>query len=272
MIQVPGKIFIFGEYSVMRGGEAVVAAVNPSFQCSWDLSKKFHPESPAGRFLTVNNTQAFLSVGGGMGPGFGSSTAELIASNEYLPHPWNDQKLWCWYREHFFPASGADLAVQMKSRKQGAGLYHFQIYNADYRMDKIEVPYLMQSNCLVFHCPPTQKIPTYSDLENRKDTVVDNRIADAFVHRWLKTFDASVLNEWADYLASLGFESLFGHEVRKAFQSVVGVSGVKGCGAGLNDVFLVCINQDQPSLTLKAIQQVAEKFHLTPMGNLNEHF
>ena len=271
MISVPGKIFIFGEYSVMNGGEAILASVKPEFQCSWNNTIRVHPHSPAGLFLTENNAQILTAVEGGLGAGFGSSTAELIAANECLDHPWSQKKLWTWYHDHFSPASGADLVVQDLSRKEGLGFYHFQIQDPDCRVNPVMVPTVFKMNCFIFHAPSTQKIPTYSDLENKKDQSLDVSVADHFVHRWLKSFDPHLLTEWADYLAKVGFESLFAHEVRKSFQAIKGIQGVKGCGAGLNDVFLVCVDQSLPRKTQLDLASVAEKYHLKSLGNVMDH-
>ena len=271
MIQIPGKIFILGEYSVMKGGEAVIASLQPSFQCIADSEKRLHPDSPAGRWLADHSVETAIQVQGGIGPGFGTSTAELIAAREIHSDGFTDQELWTWYRERFFPASGADLAVQMQSLRDGTGLYQFKIDAAHYRIHQVSVPFLFLSNCYLFHCPPTQKIPTYSDLENRKQGVLDDRLANGFVHRWLKDFDPGILTEWAEHLSQLGFESLYGNDVRKAFQSVPGVVGVKGCGAGLNDAFLVCVDHSRPHETQKGIRSVVEKFNLVTMGSLYEH-
>jgi len=270
MIEVPGKIFILGEYAVMHGGEAVIAAIRPPFQCAIDSEKKFHEDSPAAKWLFKNQVESGMKISGGAGPGFGSSTAELIAANRMIPNPANTTELWSWYRENFFPASGADLAVQMESVHSGYGLYQFQITQSTHRLHPVHAPYLFLNQCLLFHCPPTQKIPTYSDLENRKQAIVENRIANGFVHRWMESFNPAILSEWADHLAHLGFESLFGSEVRKAFRSVEGVVGVKGCGAGLNDAFLVCVDQTNPHVTLKGICSVVERYSLIEMGKLYE--
>lgn len=268
MIPVPGKIFLFGEYSVMSGGEAVVAAISPEYQLQRDLSANLHPDSPAGKFLEQGLS---FSLSQGAGPGFGSSTAELILVNDTLDEPWSDRSLWTWYREHYLPASGADLAVQLESRKSGLGAYHFQLKDEFYRIQKLEIPFLVFSHCLVFQCPPSQKIPTHVDLEKRKHARVDRSVSDSLIHRWLKTFDFSLFTEWANHLAEQGFESVFAHEVRNAFASVPGVIASKGCGAGLNDVFVVGISQENPVQTIKALNQVAARFDLRFMGSLQDH-
>jgi hypothetical protein len=271
MISVPGKIFLFGEYAVMKGGEAIVAAISPTFQSHVEFSQAVHPESPAGKFLNLNSIGTSMGLSEGAGAGFGSSTAELIFANETLLKPWDDRTLWTWYRERHLPASGADLAVQMESRKQGFGTYHFQLQKDFYRIQKVEVPNLVLSHCLVFQCPPKQKIPTHSDLERQKPVEVENSFSDRLIHRWMESFDFSLMTEWANELADRGYESVFAHEVRKAFTQVSGVIGSKGCGAGLNDVFIVGISQEHPNETIKGLKQVAARFDLLFLGSLQDH-
>jgi len=277
MISVPGKIFIFGEYSVMHGGEAILASVNPVFECSWSTTTRVHPKSPAGAFLEENGTQVFTKVEGGLGAGFGSSTAELISANEFLEQPWLEKKLWTWYRASFAPASGADLVIQNHSRTEGCGFYHFQIRGEDYQVNRVEVPTNFLLNCFIFHAPYTKKIPTHVDLEEmakntEKDPLAhfDFQKTNFKVHEWLRTFNPKLLTEWAEYLSSLGLESVFAHQVRSEFQSIPGVLGVKGCGAGLNDVFLVQVDQSHATIQ-KQLSEVAEKFYLKSLGTLRDH-
>ena len=275
MISVPGKIFIFGEYSVMSGGEAILATLSPAFDCSWNNNSKIHPESPAGLFLEVNHTRVFTKVDAGLGAGFGSSTAELISANEYLELPWSEKRLWTWYRANFGPASGADLVVQNHSRTEGTGFYHFQIHHDDYRVNRVEVSSVFLMNCYVFHAPYIQKIPTHADLEMRSKNLHQSDLnlekLNALIHKWMKTFDPTILTAWAKELSAHGLESVFAHQVRTAFESISGVVGVKGCGAGLNDVFLVCVDQSLPHSIQKHLHEVAERFMLKPLGNLREH-
>lgn len=259
----------------MNGGEAILAAMKPSFDCDWNNTNRVHPNSPAGRFLSENKSQVVTNVSGGLGAGFGSSTAELIAANECLPEPWSLERLWAWYHDQFAPASGADLVVQDLGRKKECGFYHFQIHGSHFRVNPKAVSFLFQKNCYVFAAPLAQKVPTYSDLENKKDTdvaqAIDQTIANRFVHRWLETFDPVILSEWADYLAKQGFETIFAYEVRKAFLATPNVRGVKGCGAGLNDVFLVSVDDGVPEKINQGLRAVAEKFNLKALGNLGEH-
>jgi len=268
MIQIPGKIFLFGEYAVMQGGEAVIAAISPHYQALQE--GQLHPDSPASVFMKERGMSASFQISQSPGPGFGSSTAELIVANRLVADPLSSADLWAWYRERFHPASGADLAVQSTALKEGTGLYQFQILGDSYRIRKLEVPQFFVSNCLVFQCPPSQKIPTHTHLENQNDQSLQLQVSNDFIHRWLKGFDPRQMNEWADYLARSGRESLFGHEVRKAFSSIAGVNGVKGCGAGMNDVFLVSMDQVNPPQTLKEVHRVAELHDLNFLGGLHE--
>lgn len=271
MISVPGKIFIFGEYSVMAGGEAILAAVSPSFECTWNNTSKLHPDSPAGRFLTENKVQMSIVAANGLGAGFGSSTAELIAANACVDQPWSGERLWAWYHEHFSPASGADLAAQYASAQEGNGFYHFQLAESRYRMSRIEMPKDFLENCIVYQAPVSEKIPTHQELEKRKNQPIDGEASSPYVQKFLQLFDPAILTEWAESLAAAGCESAFAREVRLGFQAITGVRGVKGCGAGLNDVFLVCIDHTPSQKLPSELQAVAEKHKLKPLGKLVDH-
>jgi hypothetical protein len=268
MIQIPGKIFLFGEYAVMQGGEAVIAAVSPHYRAQKE--GRLHPDSPAAVFLQEQGMSTPLQITDGPGRGFGSSTAELIAANRMVEAPLKNADLWGWYRERFYPASGADLAVQSAAIKEGTGFYQFRFAGDSYQIQKLNVPHLFVSNCLVFQCPLSHKIPTHTHLEKMSEAAIENQIANAFVQRWLDGFDPRWMNDWADYLARSGRESLFGQDVRRAFSLIDGVSGVKGCGAGMNDVFVVAMDQANPRQTLKEVHRVAEHHDLKFLGGLHE--
>ena len=264
MISVPGKIFIFGEYSVMSGGEAILVTVSPHFECFESENDDIHVDSPAGRFGDENQAKKLPQVEEGLGKGFGSSTAELIAVNELLPEPWEERRLWSWYRKNCFPASGADLAVQNRSRIEGNGFYHFQLHDDDFRLNRIEVPAALKLSYYLFQAAPAQKIPTHQDLK-KKNLSIDLKRADFLIHQWLGSFDSAIFTQWASFLSSCGFESEFARAVRESFEDVPGVTGVKGCGAGLNDVYIVCASPHSK------LDLVARKFNLSALGTLNNH-
>lgn len=85
--KIPGKTFLAGEYAVLLGGPALGLATSPCFEFSVDRDRatSFHPDSPAGKYLSHKNDRSeiyfkdpytALDVRGG----FGRSTAEYLAA------------------------------------------------------------------------------------------------------------------------------------------------------------------------------------------------
>ncbi len=141
----PGKVFLLGEYAVLAGSPAVIAAVPPRFalqvarESKGAFTSAFHPQSPAGKLLdwaerigvdeakvsAIRDSGAFADSHGGRG-GFGGSTAEFAlvyqALSESGASGWDRDwhRVWKLYRELTSPRegsayaapSGADLVAQ----------------------------------------------------------------------------------------------------------------------------------------------------------------
>ena len=266
---VPGKIFLMGEYSVIDGGEALLALVRPGYMFSRVSGSKtaFHPDSPAGRFLS-NQGGSVCSIESDGSAGFGSSTAELIAAACFAENKVPDTKeLWHWYRERFPEASGADLVAQIEGVKGRHSLYMYSNGEA--------VPVRRSGLFTKIHAwkaPAEQKLPTHEDLK-RIRMPLDQARANAFVEKFKEVLESDreselgILSEWAEWLHQSGLESTFATRVRNAFESVDGVAGVKGCGAGLNDVILTALSDER---AFPETERVAENFGLIHLGKLSE--
>lgn len=150
IVFVPSKTFLWGEYSALASGHAGVVATEPCFAFSDSeilLDSKvvsqefrFHPQSPAGKFITYVKEKIKLSQdqahalyqchlydphrGAG---GFGRSTAEWVYVSQKLSEriDMDTQTLWELYREivpsqshetmeEVLPPSGYDLVTQLK--------------------------------------------------------------------------------------------------------------------------------------------------------------
>lgn len=85
-LQIPGKTFLVGEYSVLLGGAALGLATKPCFEIDYKISSEaapvvFHPESPAARYLKKYNKTLSVSIKDPyLHGGFGRSTAEYFAA------------------------------------------------------------------------------------------------------------------------------------------------------------------------------------------------
>lgn len=110
---VPGKTFLFGEYSVLAGGPAAVLACAPGFTLAVTESQghdsreafPFHPESPSGRLYerykgALESYQFRFTNHFGVG-GFGASSAEFVLLAQFISARLNQEILPPLYTEHF---------------------------------------------------------------------------------------------------------------------------------------------------------------------------
>lgn len=270
-ISVPAKIMIIGEYGVIEGGLALLAAVKPPFVFSPAQTKlafaEFSPVScyakafPDFHSIELKNT--------GLGAGFGTSSAELIAGATLREGEFPEtEKLWRWFKSAYPEVSGADLAVQLEAVHAKHPLFEVKGYN----ITKVTSSPLLQK-ILVYRSMPADKLKTHEDLA-RKRKPVSLAISDVLVSRVRMAFETSeasgldAFNEFADYLAELGLETKRANKIRKSFRELPQVRSVKGCGAGLNDVFLVVASDDPDSNRL--ISSTAEALGLEGLGALGD--
>ena len=262
--EVPGKVFLLGEYGVLGGGHALVATVELKFQFEDVPGTAFHPDSPAGKWLSragepldrlrqsvvkrADGTSEILNSGG-----FGASTAQFLAAHALttgspdFSEPGEVQQCWRDYR--FIvekKASGADLVAQAVGesvlvRIQGAGTSDEQL---EWRnVDAVGLPILIFS---VAH-QEGRKIVTHEHLEgfNQKDP------------SWVQCLDAIVMSG-VQAIKSNDFTAIgkcftdFSRELREknlelkattddltALSRVKGVLGAKGCDALQADAIAV---------------------------------
>ncbi|MBC7396203.1 MAG: hypothetical protein H7333_02075 [Bdellovibrionales bacterium] len=270
-IAVPAKVLLIGEYAVVEGGRALLAALKPAFVFqSKSGGAKSHPQSPLGCYLVQNNSSFTIEVlDKGLGAGFGTSTAELIAGssllNDKLPET---DVLWDWYRSQYPEASGADLITQLAALHTGECFFRVEVGI----FKKLKRSVLMKE-ILIFRSKPEDKLFTHEALAQKRQPLDLN-----LTNHWLAQVETAftevslqglvAFNEFADYLSSLKLETPRAHRIRMDFLDDSGVVAVKGCGAGLNDVFLVvktATDHDD-----KSIQTIALKHELTYVGTLEE--
>lgn len=119
-ISIPGKVFLLGEYGILGGGSALLAAVPPKFDFEWSRGVGVHPESPAGKWLLrKGEALSALKFTDPTSGGFGASTAQFLAAWQFtheLEAALSDidvQQCWLDYRSIVEKkASGADLVAQ----------------------------------------------------------------------------------------------------------------------------------------------------------------
>jgi hypothetical protein len=287
-LEVPAKLFLMGEYGVVEGGAAFLCALKPGFVYESAPDAEVHPESPLGRWsrefsgaagdgAEPRRVAGVRPVSSGLGPGFGTSTAELIsgAAFEIGALPETDS-FWVGYRKRHPEASGADLAVQLEAMRGKGGFYKVA------RCDRITPAPVGNrlDQVLLFQADPRKKLKTHEDLA-RNRVKLDRerfdgllvRFESLFLHQDSSTASTarlealSVWDEFADFMAESGRETREAHAIRKGLRSVEGVCGVKGCGAGLHDSFVVAIRDAGAE---NGVRVAGERMGLKYLGRLQE--
>lgn len=287
-LTVPGKLFVMGEYSILEGGTAILAAIQPQytyFQSESGFKPAPHPDSPLGQWLTEFASDLDLkrvphswhgSIPVKDQQGFGSSTAELIAAWQSQKVPASPAGLLGWYRTRFPRQSGADLMVQLQALGDGLGLYEVK---PDPRTPgAFEIQRLktgrVTKQLLVLKGPAESKLATHEAMKTHSRVGFDQYKLDFFQEKLRRLLvedqthrDWKLLTDWALELGSYGLESAFGREIREALIAIPGVFGAKGCGAGLNDSFLMAVSSD---FDREKLARVCAQYGLRLMGSLHE--
>lgn len=287
-LEVPSKLFLMGEYGVIEGGAAFLCALRPAFVYESAPVAEVHPESPLGRWSCEFSEAAgdgaeprrvagVRLVSSGLGPGFGTSTAELISGATFqcgdLPET---ESFWAEYRKRHPEASGADLAVQLEAMRGKGGFYKVSHGG---RITPVPVGNRLD-RVLLFQADPQNKLKTHEDLA-RSRMKLDRERFDELLARFdflflredsssastahLEAF--SVWDEFADFMAASGRETEEARVIRKTLRSVKGVYGVKGCGAGLHDSFVVAMRDAGAE---NGVRVAGERMGLKYLGRLQE--
>ena len=285
-INIPTKTFVLGEYAVLLGQPALMLAHEPFFSVTVNrihsdapVHSSFHPESPAGRWVTEHR-DAFQGLCldlsdplGGIG-GLGRSSAEFIGVWWAL-HQLNDLSesielkqlymdyLNCSKTSGQFQPSGVDVLTQCVGGgllsaqvKSSPSFKNIQVHPLEWPFDSMKIMLMhTQTHCSTAeHVATLTKIPqelsdsTHQGIQAIKDKSQSKFLSaiESFVHAQalasLITPDA--LN-WIDQISALE-----------------GVYGVKGCGALGSDVMILFYN---PQFEFK-LMQASLSLGLLPIG------
>lgn len=255
---IPTKTFLIGEYAVLDGGPAILCASEPYFEMhihkSPPAAPNFHPQSPAGKFLSAQKVLKthyqldFKDPINGQG-GLGASSAQFIGcylANLYLhdgqttaltiPQIWTmlDNYLeFAWDGEGIAP-SGADIAAQALG---GLCLIDKQ---SKY-LSSLAWPF-PEIECVIL--PTGVKLATHQHLRQLQTIATSNlsSIANtafmAFMDSDAETF-LSAINAYHDVLSHLDLVAAHSHSLIKKWQAHSACLAVKGCGA-LGADYIVC--------------------------------
>lgn len=261
---VPSKTFLTGEYSVLLGGAALGLATSPCFEISYfshSTNEAFHPQSPAGRYLTQRQKKMGVqfydpySVQGVQG-GFGKSTAEFfaVALSDIIEKKMSlieirQQYLDLFKNEKVKP-SGADLMMQYLGKVAYVDSQHQQYTSADWRHKDLD--FFVVSTGL--------KIKTHEHLESLDLSRLSelpgysNQVIDAYLHKTSEDF-LSALRRWSEFLNEKKLTHLSAVEIKEQLEKIDGVKLAKPSGALGADVILVFLASQDKQKVLNALRQ-----------------
>jgi mevalonate kinase len=256
-IDVPAKTFFLGEYSVLRGKNALVLTHGPVFIFKF-LKKQngklnFHPNSLAGKIskkhqdsignYIVEVSDPYNGIGG-----LGLSSAEFIAAWMFVDHIVNDDApiILSFLMEEFFELtnletikpSGVDIVAQCQSKcfnKINSKNIRFESVNWPFK-DYGIVLFHTLSHCSTHdHLSKIQKIP--DELLFASDSGIkslENNNLDALVY---------YINKFVDIQNQAGLLAQKTKDYIKLLNKENGVIVAKGCGAMGADVIAVIVDK-----------------------------
>jgi mevalonate kinase len=257
-LRVPSKTFLVGEYAVLQGAPALVAATGPYFQFSATKSSEpqkslFHENSAASRWFRQSevllkewsvNCQDPHEGGGG----FGASGAQFVfyhALATYLQSQraeddahdvWQDYKA-CEKN----PCSGADVVAQTLG---GITCFQAEPFDArSYRWPFDESDFVILKT--------GQKVETHSHLQKMlpplEGLVATSKLAvEAFFKSNIEAF-TSAIAMFQRELVKAGLQAETTIQILEAINSGPGVLVSKGCGAMGADTVLALIDAEYRS-------------------------
>ena len=258
---VPGKVFLLGEYAVLSGSAALIAATAPRFKLSkapfpQGLETFFHPESPAGVFCKrrqVLNHWYYFDPALGAG-GFGASSAQFImaAVSAGVREPlelWREYRSACRADAGPLP-SGADVIAQTLG-----GVVEFKLgLDSESKPQFIQRGQgLLQTHIVVIQASAQEgrKTTTHSHLGQISRQMLESlgTNLDSIIQRALTAFSegdaarfGSCLPEYAEVLARYDLEIAQTRMDREVLSALPGVLGVKGTGALQSDALIAVVD------------------------------
>lgn len=282
IFSVPSKIFLLGEYVVLKEKPGIVAALEPKFSLSISKKEKnnnlvsfpFHSESPAGKFFSKNKDIFSHSAFEFYDPfkgGFGGSSAEFVLLWAILSDSQKSMDAYQEYRSLFddqkITPSGFDVLVQI----EGGILW---CHPSEKKIEHLEKKSFPWSQFLIFSATQIkdQKVKTHEHLaSNSLIEKMSNEIwlqqLSEIVQKGLEAIKNNNLNIFAECLNEYAFtveeqKLCTGRtiELMNFLRKYKNVIGVKGCGAGLADAFIVLMdsvlsNQEMEKLKEEALQK-----------------
>lgn len=245
---IPGKTFIFGEYSALLGGSALVFNHNPCFKVKTvdGEGTAFHPKSPVGKWMSLHNIKNdFLFSTHYTQGGFGGSTAEFLGvyalNCEFNHRLINPVTLLGEYKSLFTPPEGVPSGYDLLAQWKGGfcSIHESKIIESrEWLFDDLDLCLFSTNN----------KLPTHDHLKNLALQNLDSLkvIAKSVMSKWLQNNQHDFLHELNNFAEELENKKLVDEKTNlllAKIRSFPGVLACKGCGAMGADTILVIIEK-----------------------------
>lgn len=243
-LQIPGKTYLVGEYSVLLGGAALGLATKPCFEVSFNSSSpiEFHPESPAGRYLKKHNQAARVSLKDPYASGgLGRSTAEYLSvlSPNLMTHP-----------EVLF----SEILKEYKSLHTGSGIdlafqYFGQVCLAQPAQQNFQTLSWGFENLDFFIVSTGLKIKTHEHLQSLNIQSLSElpRMSDQVIEAFLGEREdefIGLMHDWCSLLQVHSLTHAHSLELKNSIESHELIHLAKPCGALGADVLLVFFDKN----------------------------
>lgn len=250
ILQIPGKVFLWGEYAALNKGPAVVAALNLQFQLEAEKKTQiqnqniFNSQSPAGKWLLKNHDffenyhLEFNDPLKGRG-GLGASTAQFALAY-YLKNPQIDiWKMHQSYIEFSFDGrgmrpSGYDLIGQVLGSVHSICEKEKTIQKLNAKLSEFQIHFVHTGKKLATHEHLSAlDLKNFSRLEALSECVTIEWQKNGGYH-WVST-----LNAFDQELENLKLVADFTQNFKKDLKAKSWCITVKGCGAMGADILMV---------------------------------
>lgn len=262
VLSIPGKTFVAGEYAILKGQPALLAATEPRFELRVSRGegelRGIHPDSPAGRLAQshLENLKSFslefvdpLGLGG-----LGASTAQFLGlyaflnwrsqarleSEKYLDHQLllKSYLQYAWNGEGSVP-SGADLLAQERGHLALVDKAAGRISTHSWNFRNLGF-YLLHTGVKLATHEHLRASPVFEVTKMQQALALIQR---AFVEESpeRESLFAQGLREYAAALENENLVAPHSLELLRALGEIPGVRAAKGCGAMGSDVIFVLV-------------------------------
>ncbi len=261
-LKIPGKIFISGEYAALIGMPTLTVAVEPcfNFESNPNLSKAFHPDSPAGLLnpeIKGNFQDPYQEIGG-----MGRSSAEFIAAASHSTSIKSIWEVWDLYRKILTDKKNTEKKNTEKNIPSGVDV--LTQLQGGYCLTEVRAKHLETSSWAFVDLDwialiTGNKTKTHEHLAKplNLDWELIEKLNFQIVESWKtqnsETFIKS-MNLWREFLFDSQLEVSATTELVDFFLDVAGVCSAKGCGALGSDVVLIIFEKNNSTQLEKSLE------------------